>query len=284
MQLFVTDKGFLYVIPMPSKADVHKAIKAFIKTVGAPDAIICDAAREQTSKHIKALCNEVGTSLRILEKNTPWANRAELYIGLLKEAVRKDLKQSNSPLAFWDYCAERRARIHNLTANPLFQLQGQTPHQTIYGNEGDISNLCQFHWYEWIYFRDGAAGFPLPREVLGRSLGPATGEGNEMAQWVLKANGQVIPRRTVRPLTHDEHASTTEQDKRLAFDKAIAMKYPSIHQPDLAEPEIAVPEPYEDDYEQALTIPEFDDPIDATGQPFNQQPAYDYLIHAAKRW
>ena len=36
--------------------------------------------------------------------------------------------------------------------------------------------------------------FPTNREVLGRVLGPAQGEGNEMAQWVLKANGKVVPR------------------------------------------------------------------------------------------
>ena len=92
MQLFVTDKGFLYVIPMPSKSDVPKAIKAFVKSVGAPEAIICDAAREQTSKAIKSFCNDIGTSLRILEENTPWANRAELYIGLLKNTLSNEAK------------------------------------------------------------------------------------------------------------------------------------------------------------------------------------------------
>ena len=46
--------------------------------------------------------------------------------------------------------------------------------------------------------------FPFNREVLGKILGPATGEGNEMAQWVLKENGNVVPHRTVRPLHEDE--------------------------------------------------------------------------------
>ena len=54
----------------------------------------------------------MGTTLRILKKDTPWANCAKLYIGLLKESVRKDLKISNSPLAFWDYCAEQH--VHRL--------------------------------------------------------------------------------------------------------------------------------------------------------------------------
>ena len=29
----------------------------------------------------------------------------------------KDMRELNSPLWFWDYCVERRARINNLTAN-----------------------------------------------------------------------------------------------------------------------------------------------------------------------
>ena len=31
-------------------------------------------------------------------------------------------------------------------------------------------------------------------------LGPARGGGNEMAQWILKANGRVVPRRSLREL------------------------------------------------------------------------------------
>jgi len=65
---------------------------------------------------VRKFCNDIGTTLRVLEEGTPWANKAELYIGLLKEAVRKDMKEAGSPLAFWDYCIERRARINNLTA------------------------------------------------------------------------------------------------------------------------------------------------------------------------
>jgi hypothetical protein len=38
MQLFVTDKGYVYVIPMRSKSEVPQALKAFAKAVGAPDA------------------------------------------------------------------------------------------------------------------------------------------------------------------------------------------------------------------------------------------------------
>ena len=62
------------------------------------------------------------------------------------------------------------------------------------GEEGDISNLCQYGWYDWCYYHEHTARFPFNQEVLGGVLGPSCGEGNEMAQWVLKVNGNVMPR------------------------------------------------------------------------------------------
>jgi hypothetical protein len=195
-QLFVTDEGFVYVVPMGSKSEVLNAVKQFAKEIGAPDAIICNMAGEQTSLPLKKFCNEIGTTLRVLEEGTLWANKAELYIGLIKEAFRKDMKSSNCPLVFWDYCVERCARINNLTAKDTFNLHGSNPHTALTGDRGDISSLCQYDWYEWWYSREQKEKFPFNREVLGRVLGPAKGAGNEMAQWILKANGKQVPRRT----------------------------------------------------------------------------------------
>eukprot|EP00957_Ditylum_brightwellii_P109159 8327111-Ditylum_brightwellii.AAC.1 len=52
-QLFVTDKGFVHAIPMNTRSDVMQAVKEFAKVVGAPDVIICDAAREQKLENLK---------------------------------------------------------------------------------------------------------------------------------------------------------------------------------------------------------------------------------------
>ena len=196
-QLFVTDKGFLYVVPMRRKSEVLQALKHFAKEIGAPTSIIADMSGEQMSHDVRKFCNDIGTTLQALEEGTPWSNEAELYIGLFKEAVQKDMRESNSPMILWDYCVEQRARINNLTAKDNFNLHGTTPHTATMAEEGDISSLCQFGWYEWCYYREQTAAFPHNREVLGRVLGPARGEGNEMAQWVLKANGKVVPRRSL---------------------------------------------------------------------------------------
>ena len=100
------DKGFIYVVPMQTKSEVLQAVKQFAKEIGAPDAIICDMCHEQASRSLRKFCGEIGTMLHVLEEGTPWANNAKLYIGLIKEAFRKDMKDSNCPLAFWDYCVE----------------------------------------------------------------------------------------------------------------------------------------------------------------------------------
>ncbi len=70
-QLFVTDKGYIYMVPMRSKADVLLAIKQFAKEIGAPDAIVCDASKEQTKTELKRFLNSIGTTLRVLEEGTP---------------------------------------------------------------------------------------------------------------------------------------------------------------------------------------------------------------------
>ena len=70
----------------------------------------------------------------------------------------------------------------------------------ITGEEGDISNLCQFGWFDWCYYRDSSM-FPFTEEKLGRVMGPAKNHSNEMARWVLKDTMKVVSRQTLRPLT-----------------------------------------------------------------------------------
>ena len=71
-QLFITDKGFVYVVPMKSRTEVLQAVKQFAKEIGVLDAIICDEASEKKSQNIRKLLGEIGTTLRLLEEGTPW--------------------------------------------------------------------------------------------------------------------------------------------------------------------------------------------------------------------
>ena len=90
--------------------------------------MIVDPYPAQTNKEVRQFLNKVETTLRVLEESTQHSDRAELYIGLMKSAVGKDMRESNSPMRLWCYACERQATIMTLTDNNLFQLQGQNPY------------------------------------------------------------------------------------------------------------------------------------------------------------
>eukprot|EP00956_Cyclotella_meneghiniana_P022884 scaffold43789_cov35-Cyclotella_meneghiniana.AAC.2 len=98
MQIFVSDKGYVKVYGMKSVTEIPQAVKLFAKEVGAPNVFICDPHKNQLDKRIREFCLKIGTTLRALEESTQHANRAELYVGLLKEGTRKDMREKNSPL------------------------------------------------------------------------------------------------------------------------------------------------------------------------------------------
>ena len=76
---------------MKSKGDFINDLRMFCKEIGVPLSLVVDPSGEQTSNEVKHFCHQVGTTLRILEAETQWADRAELYIGQFKESTCRDL-------------------------------------------------------------------------------------------------------------------------------------------------------------------------------------------------
>ena len=286
-QVFASDKAFVYFVPMKDQRSYFSALKQFAKEVGAPEVLVCDSHPTQKKRDVKEFCVQIGTTLRVLEAETQWANRAELYVGLLKEATRKDMRATGSPLVLWDYCMERRALIFQVTAKKLFQLNGTNPHTATFGTEADISHLCVFGWYEWVYYRDQSASYPYQKECLGRCLGPAKNEGNIMAQWVLKENGRVVPRRTLRRLTQAESVPSNEVEstKRATYNASItrilgdSVAVPVGPLPDPQEEDPYDLEPYGDDVHDDVPLMPEADFVDAAGKPMLQQSFTDTLIN-----
>ena len=73
-QLFVTDKGYVFVCLLEKESDFLLAIKLFAKDVRVPEALVADSAKAETSAQVKRFCINIGTTRKILEKDTPWAN------------------------------------------------------------------------------------------------------------------------------------------------------------------------------------------------------------------
>ena len=152
---------------MKQKSEVLAATKHFAKEVGAPDAIICDMDSEQLYCGVKQFRNAMGMTLRVLEEGTPWSNKAELYIKLMTEAVRKDMRKVDSPLPFWDYCLEWRVWIYNLTARDHIKIKGMMPHTATTGEEGIFQTSANTSGMTGVTTEITQQTFHAPKKSLG---------------------------------------------------------------------------------------------------------------------
>ena len=117
---------------------------------------------------------------------------------------------------------------------------------------------------------------------MGQVIGPSTGASNEMAQWILKFNGYVVPIPTLRYLHLYELHSPEEQKKRNIFGALIERIWvTSINPPPVSTTSNSkIWSEHEDEDKSARIVPDIEDTVDAKGRQINQQPDYDKLINA----
>jgi hypothetical protein len=174
--------------------------------------------------------------------------------------------RSGCPKRFWDDCIIREAYVRSHTSMDIFDLQGQVPESKVKVETVDISTIAEYVWYEWVKFRDTAAKFPVSKIQMGRDLGAAIDIGPAMMRKILKKNGSVIYRSSVRPLTQDEIKSPTKKKEREEFDITVEKKFgPSMDMDyfkddsDYADFVTPTYDCYEDDEVSSSKMPYIDD-------------------------
>ena len=135
---------------MVSKGEFPKALKEFCKEVGVPRDLIVGPSGEQTSSEVKRFCHNVAMNLKTLEENAQRANLAELYVGIMKSASNRDLRETGCPLTLWCYATEWRVRVHNVTATKLAQCRRSNPFTATTGETKDISDISKFSFFQWV--------------------------------------------------------------------------------------------------------------------------------------
>jgi hypothetical protein len=92
------------------------------------------------------------------------------------------------------------------------------PETVVSGETADISPFCEFGFWDWVKSRDKRVAYPDDALVLFKYLGPSIDVGPAMTQHIMKANGEIEDRSTVRSLTPEECVSAPshrEQEKFL---------------------------------------------------------------------
>ena len=200
-QIFATADGWCRAYPMEKKSEAHEGLSLLFQREGVPNTIIMDNAREQTMGLFRKKCRDAGVHVKQTEPHSPWSNSAEAAIRELKKGVGRQMVRSAAPKRLWGDCLEREAYVRLFTAHDIYKLNGQVPETIVSGETADISPLAQFKWYEWVMFRDTSVTYPDMPMVLGRDLGPAIDIGPAMTHKILKSNGKVVYRSTVRALS-----------------------------------------------------------------------------------
>ena len=83
------------------------------------------------------------------------------------------------------------ALIRSHTSHTAYELHSEVPETIMIGQTADISNICEYYWYEWVTFLDNVTSYPVDRRTLGRYLGPAIDVGSSLCYNILKADGNI---------------------------------------------------------------------------------------------
>ena len=68
--VFVSDKGFIFVVFMKKRSEFPLALKAFAKEIGVPLSLVMDPSGEQSSNEVMRFAQECSLKIRLLEEST----------------------------------------------------------------------------------------------------------------------------------------------------------------------------------------------------------------------
>jgi hypothetical protein len=106
----------------------------------------------------------------------------------------------------------------------MSKLEDRTPTEKALGSTPDISQYCQFDWYEPVFYWDVTATFPNERKCLGRWLGVAENYTDLMAFHILKPNGEVIVRKDVWAIPTNQLLDDSMKEHLADYDARLRSK------------------------------------------------------------
>ena len=226
---------------MKLKSEAHNLLLLLFQCDGVPPKMIMNGSKEQTLGRFRKKCQDADCCIKQTELYSPWQNAAQSAIRELKKAAGQKMVCAGAPKPFWADAIELKAYVGSNTAHDIFILQGEVPETVMLGETSNISQFCEFAFYDWIMFRDQPVAFPDDNPVLGRYLGPAIDVGPALTAKILKANGEVVYRSTYCALTDVERANAAHLCCRIEFDLNILDKFGPETTPDDF-PDLGIPD------------------------------------------
>ena len=216
-QMFTAPSSFVETYPMKTKSKAGTKLGEFVNDWGIPKFLRTDQAKEEWDGEWGRVRKHFLIPQRTTEPHSPWQNACEHAIGQHKKWTRRIKQRFRVPGTLWCLLSIYVAALQRVVVTDTLEVTGfeQMKHQ-----RPDISDYTTFHFFETIkYFEPGP--FPANVEHFGKWLGPSRNVGSALCYQILKANGEIIDRSTVRKLTLEEREIPTEKEKLQTFEKEL---------------------------------------------------------------
>ena len=144
----------------------------------------------------------------------------DIEIRELRKRTHDKLASKNAPRRLWDWCLQHQAHIRQML--PRDQLNGRTAMEHVTGKTPDISELCDFDFYDLVWYYPGPhPNFGDELRKLGRWLGIAHRIGSELCYWILTKEGHVIAETTVQHVIREDMQDEAIKSQVQAFNTAV---------------------------------------------------------------
>jgi hypothetical protein len=218
-QVYVTRFHWTKVYPMKTKSEAHLTLDMLHQDVGIFHTIIPDNAPELAAGEFRKKAIRAGSRIKPIEAYTHNQNMAESAIRELRRMYRKAMTSTNAPHILWDYCLTLMATIRSHTALDIKELDGDSPVARLTGDTPDISHLCEFRWYDLVWYVDPVD--KLQNKKLGRYLGPSHDVGQAMCSKLLTSKGREISRTSVVPISIEDKNNEVCKKQLQQFDEDL---------------------------------------------------------------
>ena len=201
-QLFTDGKGAVIIYPMRSKAQAGQMLTAFTQDVGIPNELVMDGASEQTGPNTEMVkeIRRKQIKVHITEPYSPWQNKAENAIGIIKSKHNNRMIKRSVPKVFWDFGLVWESEIYSRTTGK----DGIVPLERLTGDTIDISDWIDFEFWDSCWYWDPAGGDN--KRKIGRWLGVSHNVGSALCYYVVTSQGNVISRTSVQHFTTNDIA------------------------------------------------------------------------------
>ena len=132
--------------------------------------MIMYGSKEQNLGDFSRKLRDAGCHRTQIDPHLPWMNLCEGEIRELKRGSTRKMLKRNVPKKLWDHYLDLESRIRSDTTLPRFDLDHQNFEAKMHGISAEISDICEFEFYEWVMFNESQATFPETKFHVGRWL------------------------------------------------------------------------------------------------------------------